>query len=615
MIIYLLKSSAVLFVLYLFYKLFLEEENMHVFKRYYLLLSIVAAFGIPLLTYIQYVEPATLNLQTNMSETAVTGNLSIEGSIPQYQYFFDISISILWLIYALGVILMGFRFLNNLINIYTKIKHNTLVKTKQYSLVLMYDRIIPHTFLHYIFLHKQNFTDHLIPNEVLIHEQTHALQKHSVDILFIELFQIVFWFNPLFYFIKKSIKLNHEFLADQAVLNNGVQIPKYQKILLIFSSNSTHNQLTHAINYSLIKKRFTVMKTQTSKKNIWLRSMVILPLLAVLIYGFSEKVTIEKEAQIKATSLSNNNYRNTDNSNQTIQVNIPDINVKINNKNIILLNNEKLVTLKTIGPEIKKIIAKYNQEQIEKIVVTIEAPETIDMGFVIDITEELRKAGVNYTRKYIAGNSIAPVKSTQDKYEKATKEQIGEYNKIAKKYNNMLESNMIIIKKEVGRLNYLYRIMSVKQRKNAEPYPVFPPPLPSPSARKYERDESLTPPPPLPNNPTFEQKEKYKKTAKRYKAQAPANSFEYKSNNGELVEIVEVPLSPSSPNTPMELILEMANKDARFYYNGEIISSKEAIKIMKSKNNINLAIISGKSKKPIVNLYDKFFKTRNLITE
>ena len=134
-----------------------------------------------------------------------------------------------------------------------------------------------------------------------MHEETHAKQKHSLDILFIEFMQILFWFNPIIYLIKNAIKLNHEFLADQAVINKGIQPSKYQHILLAFSSNATEPQLANAINYSSIKKRFTVMKTKTSKQTFWLRSFILLPLLAFLIYSFSDKVTVEKERKESTT--------------------------------------------------------------------------------------------------------------------------------------------------------------------------------------------------------------------------------------------------------------------------------------------------------------------------
>ena len=112
-------------------------------------------------------------------------------------------------------------------------ENNPYTKSTYYTNILLQKHIIPHTLLKYIFVNKTDFESQKIPKEVLLHEQTHAIQRHSSDLLFVEVLQIIFWFNPLLYFIKKSIKLNHEFLADQAVLYNGVTTLKISKNAVI----------------------------------------------------------------------------------------------------------------------------------------------------------------------------------------------------------------------------------------------------------------------------------------------------------------------------------------------------------------------------------------------
>src|SRR5690606_32168397 len=211
---------------------------------------------------------------------------------------------ILWSVYGAGVLFFGFMFFKNLWGLVGKIKRNPKLKSKNFINVLLNDLVIPHTFFSYIFLNKHKFETQQIPKEVLLHEETHAKQKHSLDILLIELLQVIFWFNPFIYLIKHSIKLNHEFLADHAVLKQGTETLKYQSLLLAFSSNASEPQLANAINYSSIKKRFTVMKTHTSKQTLWLRSLILLPLLAVLIYSFSERKVVEKP-QVYQTTPSN----------------------------------------------------------------------------------------------------------------------------------------------------------------------------------------------------------------------------------------------------------------------------------------------------------------------
>ena len=201
----------------------------------------------------------------------------------------------------------------NLSQLIYKIKYNPKHITSNVTNVLLKENIIPHTFLRYIFFNKQKFETQKIPQEVLWHEETHAKQKHSIDVLLIEMLQVLFWFNPLIHFTKNAIKLNHEFLADQGVLNKGITPKAYQQILLAFSAKKSESDLVSAINYSLIKKRFTIMKTQTSKRTLWLRSLILLPMLAFTLYSFSNRVEVEKKTinQKPLTSQDNNKIINT----------------------------------------------------------------------------------------------------------------------------------------------------------------------------------------------------------------------------------------------------------------------------------------------------------------
>ncbi|MDP5229567.1 MAG: M56 family metallopeptidase, partial [Cellulophaga sp.] len=271
MLIYILKVTTCLTIFYAFYKLLLEQESMHSFKRFYLLAAVVSAFIIPALIFTEYVyvspEPAfeVLPIDYPVEEFHATAT-------PEQTDYLN---TILWSIYGLGVLVFGFKFCQNLIIIGNRIKTNQKVKEEQIINVLLQEKLAPHTFFNFIFLNKQKFNANEIPAAVLLHEKTHATQKHSADVLLMELVQVFFWFNPFVYLFKNVIKLNHEFLADQAVMQKGVEISTYQKILLAFSSNasSPETALTNAINYSSIKKRFTVMKKNTSKKAVWLRSL------------------------------------------------------------------------------------------------------------------------------------------------------------------------------------------------------------------------------------------------------------------------------------------------------------------------------------------------------
>ncbi|KAG1657580.1 hypothetical protein GQR58_023265 [Nymphon striatum] len=156
--------------------------------------------------------------------------------------------------------------------------------------------------------------------------------------------------------------------TDQAVLKENIDKTTYQNTLLSYlspDSEKKYQPLANAINYSSIKKRFTVMKTHTSKKAVLLRSLLLLPLLAVLFLSFSETNLIEVE------QFSN------DHTSRTIRDIVVDIdkygNLSLNNKKLGLneIGKEaKLLTSNLSNGERKNFITAhilYNEENLESI--------------------------------------------------------------------------------------------------------------------------------------------------------------------------------------------------------------------------------------------------------
>jgi hypothetical protein len=661
MLVYVLKSAACLAIFLAFYTFFMEKENMHTLKRFYLLGAMVAALTIPFVTFVEYVEipvPSEAIMEV-IDIPAVSGHVQEQTPIEYLP-------SVLWGIYLLGALLYGFKFVRNLAAIIQRIHNNPKYTVKRITNVLLGESVVPHTFLSYIFFNKQKFETHQIPEEVLLHEKTHAKQKHSWDVLFIEFLQVIFWFNPLIYHTKKAIKLNHEFLADRAVLNKGYKPSTYQNTLLEFSSNSLHPQLANAINYSSIKKRFTVMKTQTSKRSVLLRSLFFLPLLSILLFAFSSRAEIQIDSSVN----------------------------EIRHKGA----SPKMIA------EYNTLAKKYNTTELDMKLVKQVDLRRMEQVFRI-MTPAQRKSA----------EPLPPLVASPRVQDIATKAQVKDYNTLAKKYNAMSRDNFIVIGKEVKQLQHIYGHMTEQQRRKAEPYPNFPPPPSSPAAVKGDIIEIPSPssnpkvpnveiqevtPPPLPpiKPPTDRNKysdelldafdklmeegnlygqagsdyskkgkgsvkdlqQKYEEVMKLYKHYVklavkenlmpsswvtPKIKKGDRSNippppppshvDGEIIEvprpstvpvihegeisdippppppvspainkgeIKEVPPPPPSPKSPKEHMMEMAEKDAVFYYEGKEISSDKAIKILKKSKKINLRTRHEGLKRPIVEL-------------
>ena len=447
---YLLKSAAILAILFAFYKLVLENTSIHNFKRIYLFGILMASFLIPFITFTSYVEVSPVIY----TYTERTPQIAIPEAVESINYW----PFVLWTIYGLGVLFFSVKFFRNLFILIQQIKTNPKYRNNGFINILLSKNVIPHTFFNYIFLNKKQFEKGEIPSEVILHEQTHAIQKHSLDVIFVELLQIIFWFNPLFYFLKRSIKLNHEFLADRAVLNAGAETSEYQKILLAFSSNDFTPALAHSINYLSIKKRFTVMKAHTSKRAILLRSLLILPLLSVLIYGFSTThVITEFKEEINDSSEVSEILEITIDENE---------NIYIENEKIPLEEFDEKITSKdyerTSISTSSKVSIEFGQHIILKL---IEKDLADGIGFCV--TADGNTILEDYVNKI-----LEPLHNyNKSKDRKATEAEIAEYNKLAKKYNAVAIEKRVIPLKDLKVLETIYKKMTDGQKANAQPFP------------------------------------------------------------------------------------------------------------------------------------------------
>ena len=289
MILYLLKSASCLALLLFFYHFILEKEKMHTFNRFYLLIGIIVSFLVPLAT----ITVQAKNILETNGEPILMGNTAFATIHDTFNYS-----QLLIGVYLIVSTLFLIRFVKNFAKIIQKIRKNKTIKYQKGVLVLVEEEILPHTFWNFIFINKKDYKEGKIEEELFTHELTHVTQKHTLDVLIIELLQIIFWINPLFIFLKKAIQLNHEFLADEKVINQHKNTNKYQHLLLGKAAWNNDYYLASNLNYSLTKKRLKMMTKQSSKTKILLKQLAVIPLLVGFLFLFAQRV----EAQGNATN-------------------------------------------------------------------------------------------------------------------------------------------------------------------------------------------------------------------------------------------------------------------------------------------------------------------------
>jgi hypothetical protein len=291
MIDFLIKSTLSLFVLLAAYHLVLEKEKMHQFNRFYLLFCIVFSFSIPFIT----IEIIQESLKPLIGESSIKAGETTTTIIEESVNYWFIT---LWYLYAIVTSVLLIRYLRNIRKLTSRIKSNPVIDYKNSKLVLLKEKILPHTFLDTIFINEADYHNRKIEAELYTHELIHVTQKHTLDILFIEIVKVLFWFNPIFLFYKKAIQLNHEFLADEKVVKSYNNVPFYQNLLLSVANANSTNYLASNLNYSITKKRLIMMTKTTSTSKAMIKKTFLIPLFTGLIFLICVKtVAQEKKAE------------------------------------------------------------------------------------------------------------------------------------------------------------------------------------------------------------------------------------------------------------------------------------------------------------------------------
>lgn len=180
-------------------------------------------------------------------------------------------------LYWIGALCFGLLFVFRIAKIISFFHKNDSKKVEEYRIYKVKGKT-SFSFFNYI-----QITPSLTSTEqdiVLEHEKMHVKKRHSVDTIFIEIAHVIFWFNPIFFFIKREMVNLHEYEVD-ALMYQKHKV-NYMKFLVNYALglNGTHYLLTSRFyNQLTLKKRIKIMKTNIRKKS-WLLSVI--PLIGML---------------------------------------------------------------------------------------------------------------------------------------------------------------------------------------------------------------------------------------------------------------------------------------------------------------------------------------------
>ena len=285
---YLLEANLYLVLFYGFYRLFLQNETFYNLNRYFLLLSTLLSFTFPVLQ----VGLIKLSIKQNLKPIGEISS-SIEPTAVNWIYIFYLFIALCFALkLSFGICKILIMWLNSK-------KH----KAGDITLIELNGESTAFSFFNLLFIHPALADE----AAVIKHEMVHIKQKHSFDVLFFELVQIICWFNLLLYFIKKDIKLLHEYIADELTTDADVQKHEYALLLIQNSFGLTAQPITNQIfNQSILKRRINMLNKKRTAGWVRLRLFLVFPLAVAMLcastmaftkdYGYVDLLPEKSEA-------------------------------------------------------------------------------------------------------------------------------------------------------------------------------------------------------------------------------------------------------------------------------------------------------------------------------
>jgi len=362
-IMYFLKVNIAIALFYLFYRLVFYNDTFWGARRFYLVFAILLSALHPLISLAGWLEKQE-PMQAIMTNYVQLEEITVSAAPGSYLTIENMLLTI----YALAVIILFSKMCVQLVSILRWRLKGKRQELYGIDIVAIDETITPFSFLNSIFmnpaLHNEQET-----LQILAHEKTHTLQMHSLDVMLSEMLTIICWMNPAAWLLKREMRQNLEFLADNSVLKSGFDSKNYQYHLLQLSYQVPKVNLVNKFNVSPLKKRITMMNQQKTAKAGILKYSLIIPLALTLVLSSNAQTVVNKAKK----ALSGNTE-------------------SISPEKGILATNE------TVAPEIKVIQPKEGKKDVYQVVEKMP----------------VYPGGVNELRSYLARSIRYPVEAQKN---------------------------------------------------------------------------------------------------------------------------------------------------------------------------------------------------------
>lgn len=311
---YLLKSAFCLILFYVFYRALLSRSTFFRFNRLTLLTGILACALLPIMKFTAaeenlfhtpfqvihevLVEEEYRNVSSEINKEGAGASLLTPPDDTPLKagnhWLSGLLIETIGISYLTGAVCTLFVFLLSTIRMLRLIHGSKKVKYGSYTLALTPLPIGSFSWGRTIVLSEADY-DHC--EEILLHESIHLRSHHTVDLVCMQVFLILFWFNPAVWLLKRELQEIHEYEADNGVINHGIDATRYQLLLVKKAVGTRLYSMANSFNHSKLKKRITMMLKKRTNGWARLKLLLFVPVVAATLYAFAQPEVKESLVQ------------------------------------------------------------------------------------------------------------------------------------------------------------------------------------------------------------------------------------------------------------------------------------------------------------------------------
>lgn len=292
-LLYLLKVNIAIAIFYAFYALIVKRETFYTCNRIYFLSVLAVSAIFPLVNFSMFFPAAKPLMFLPQALTDIDMELT---NTARHWILSDYIV----LFIALGATVLVLRFgvqLISLIHLYKKSRKNVLFNK---NVRVIAEKATPFSFFKWIFVNPRLHKNKDL-YEIVMHENAHVQQWHSIDIVLFELAAACCWYNPFIWLMRKAMKQNIEFLADKQALKAGCDKRHYQYNLLKVSNIAVVSSIVNNFTFSDLKGRIAMMNKKQSANSKLLKYTLIIPVFV------TAAVLVNASPQLVNKTLSGNN--------------------------------------------------------------------------------------------------------------------------------------------------------------------------------------------------------------------------------------------------------------------------------------------------------------------